>query len=95
MSSGCAVVRVLEVSITGFTILCGGGPGPTEEKEKVVEGRGRVEASQRWLTGWENGSSSLLKIKLLSSPLNNEGLNGEELGRDGNQASQGSWAREE
>lgn len=34
MSSRCAVVRVLEVGVTGLTVLGGRGMGPAEEKEK-------------------------------------------------------------
>lgn len=37
MSSRCAVVRVLEVGITGLTVLEGGGLGPVEEEEKGLK----------------------------------------------------------
>lgn len=68
------MVRVFEVGITGLTVLRGGGLGPAEEEEKGLR------------TGWDRVLPVfLLRKKLPSAPLNNEGPEGGIVGRkDGN-----------
>lgn len=64
VSSRCAVVRVLEVGITGLTVLGGRGLGPAEEEEN---GSGGVDKDL----------PVILRNKLPSSPLSNERPEGE------------------
>lgn len=71
------MVRVLEVGITSLTVLEGGGSGPAEKKKKGLRAAQGFRP-QRWVAGWDRVLPVfLLRNKLPSSPLSNEGPKGE------------------